>query len=285
MKTNEIGKYKSLIKKITPELNKKGKWALLLLLTIIISSFIVPIFLNITYDEQNLELGAVKPSYEHWFGTDLLGRDLFVRTLYGIKISFWVGLCATVVALLIGVTYGSISGYIGGWVDTWMMYFVDILYTMPFTMFVIILMTFFGRNFYLLFIAIGAVEWLTMARIVRGKVLSIKQQEFIYSAKALGFSTPRILFKHIIPNLLNIVIVYTTLTIPQVILLEAFLSFLGLGVQPPMCSLGVLIREGVEVMEEYPWLLLFPGCFFVFILLLLNLLGDSLQDIRNEKIG
>lgn len=285
MKIKGTNKYITLKNKITPELNKRGKWASFLLLITITSSFIIPTFFNITYDEQNLELGAVKPSYEHWFGTDLLGRDLFIRTLYGIKISFWVGLCATVVALLIGVTYGSISGYIGGWVDTWMMYIVDILYTMPFTMFVIILMTFFGRNFYLLFIAIGAVEWLTMARIVRGKVLSIKQQEFIFSAKALGFSTPRILFKHIIPNLLNIVIVYTTLTIPQVILLEAFLSFLGLGVQPPMCSLGVLIREGVEVMEEYPWLLLFPVCFFVFILLLLNLLGDSLQDMRNEKIG
>ncbi len=268
-----------------PELNPKGKWALILLILIVSSSFLLPVFLNISYEEQNLELGAVQPSPQHWFGTDLLGRDLFVRTLYGIKISFWVGLCATAVALLIGVTYGAISGYIGGWIDTWMMYIVDILYTMPFTMFVIILMTFFGRNFYLLFIAIGAVEWLTMARIVRGKVLSLKQQEFVYSAKALGFSNSRILFKHIIPNLLNIVIVYTTLTIPQVILLEAFLSFLGLGVQPPMCSLGVLIREGVEVMEEYPWLLIFPGTIFVITLLLLNLLGDSLQDASNEKIG
>ncbi len=276
---------KKQIQKFTPQLNRKGKLTLTILLLIIASSFILPIFLKTTYEEQNLQLGAVKPSKEHWFGTDLLGRDLFVRTLYGIKISFWVGFCATAVALLIGVTYGSISGYIGGWVDTWMMYIVDILYTMPFTMFVIILMTFFGRNFYLLFIAIGAVEWLTMARIVRGKVLSIKQQEFIYSAKSLGFSNARILFKHIIPNLLNIVVVYTTLTIPQVILLEAFLSFLGLGVQPPMCSLGVLIREGVEVMEEYPWLLLFPGITFVFTLLLLNLFGDSLQDINNEKIG
>ncbi len=281
MRTNISVKFHHIL----PELDKKGKWALFLLLFIILSSFIVPVFLNVTYDEQNLELGAVKPSSKHWFGTDLLGRDLFIRTLYGIKISFWVGLCATAVALLIGVSYGSISGYIGGWVDTWMMYIVDILYTMPFTMFVIILMTFFGRNFYLLFIAIGAVEWLTMARIVRGKVLSIKQQEYIYSAKALGFSNTHILFRHIIPNLLNIVVVYTTLTIPQVILLEAFLSFLGLGVQPPMCSLGVLIREGVEVMEEYPWLIIFPGAIFVLTLLLLNVLGDSFQEISNEKIG
>lgn len=266
-------------------LNIKGKITLLLLILIILSSFLFPIFLRTSYEEQNLELGAVHPSFKHWFGTDILGRDLFIRTMYGIRVSFWVGICATAVALVIGVTYGSISGYIGGWIDTWMMYLVDILYTMPFTMFVIILMTFFGRNFYLLFIAIGAVEWLTMARIIRGKVLSIKQQDFITSAKALGFSNPRILFRHIIPNLINIIVVYTTLTIPQVILLEAFLSFLGLGVQPPMCSLGVLIRDGVEVMEEYPWLLIFPAIIFTFTLLLLNLLGDSLQDASNEKIG
>ncbi|HOV32680.1 MAG TPA: ABC transporter permease [Candidatus Hydrogenedens sp.] len=270
---------------LLPELNLKGRLSLSLLILIILSSFIFPVLLSTSYEEQNLQLGAVKPSLTHWFGTDLLGRDLFIRTLYGIRVSFWVGLCATVVALIIGVTYGSLSGYAGGWLDTWMMYIVDILYTMPFTMFVIILMTFFGRNFYLLFIAIGAVEWLTMARIVRGKVMSIKQQEYIFSAKALGFSNFRILFKHVIPNLMNIVIVYTTLTIPQVILLEAFLSFLGLGVQPPMCSLGVLIREGVEVMEEYPWLIVFPGIIFVFTLLLLNLLGDSLQTVSNEKVG
>lgn len=270
---------------LLPELNLKGRLSLSLLILIILSSFIFPLLLGTSYEEQNLQLGAVKPSLTHWFGTDLLGRDLFIRTLYGIRVSFWVGLCATIVALIIGVTYGSLSGYAGGWLDTWMMYIVDILYTMPFTMFVIILMTFFGRNFYLLFIAIGAVEWLTMARIVRGKVMSIKQQEYIFSAKALGFSNFRILFKHVIPNLMNIVIVYTTLTIPQVILLEAFLSFLGLGVQPPMCSLGVLIREGVEVMEEYPWLIIFPGIIFVFTLLLLNLLGDSLQTVSNEKVG
>lgn len=270
---------------LLPRLNLKGRLSLSLLILIILSSFIFPLLLGTSYEEQNLQLGAVKPSLTHWFGTDLLGRDLFIRTLYGIRVSFWVGLCATIVALIIGVTYGSLSGYAGGWLDTWMMYIVDILYTMPFTMFVIILMTFFGRNFYLLFIAIGAVEWLTMARIVRGKVMSIKQQEYIFSAKALGFSNFRILFKHVIPNLMNIVIVYTTLTIPQVILLEAFLSFLGLGVQPPMCSLGVLIREGVEVMEEYPWLIIFPGIIFVFTLLLLNLLGDSLQTVSNEKVG
>lgn len=257
--------------------NVKAILSLSILGVILIIAFIGPWFIPYSYDEQNLALGAVKPSFEHWLGTDILGRDMFARTLYAIQISFWVGCCATFVALLIGVTYGALSGYIGGWVDLMMMYIVDILYTLPFTMFVIILMTFFGRNFYLLFIAIGAVEWLTMARIVRGKVLSLKQQDFITSAKALGYSDFRILFRHILPNLTNIIIVYTTLTIPQVILLEAFLSFLGLGVQPPMCSLGVLIREGVEVMEEYPWLLLFPTTIFVVSLLQLNLLGDALQ--------
>ncbi len=264
-------------------MNIKGKISLIVLGIILVIAFVLPYLIHTSIEQQNIELGAVKPSLTHIFGTDILGRDLFARILYGIKVSFWIGILATTVALIIGVTYGAISGYFGGWVDILMMHIVDTLYTIPFSMFVVILMALFGRNFYLLFIAIGAVEWLTMARIVRGKVLSLKQQDFISSGKVLGFSNTRILFKHILPNIMDIVIVYGSLTIPQVILLEAFLSFLGLGVQPPMCSLGSLIREGVEVMEEYPWLIVIPSIVFVSILFLLNLLGDALKDLLPES--
>lgn len=255
----------------------------MLIAVLLALSFILPYLMNLSIERQDIELGAVSPSLKHPFGTDILGRDLLARVLYGIKVSFWIGISATAVALFIGVTYGAISGYCGGWIDILMMYIVDTLYTIPFSMFVVILMALFGRNFYLLFLAIGAVEWLTMARIVRGRVLSLKQQDFVASGKVLGFSNKRILFKHIIPNTLGIVIVYGSLTIPQVILLEAFLSFLGLGVQPPMCSLGSLIREGVEVMEEYPWLLLIPSIIFITMLLLLNMLGDALKELLPES--
>ncbi|MCX8064801.1 MAG: ABC transporter permease [Candidatus Hydrogenedentes bacterium] len=265
------------------KINNKGKLSASLIFAVLIFSFLLPHIMDLSIERQDIELGAVRPSFEHLFGTDILGRDLLARVLYGIKVSFWIGLSATAVALIIGVTYGCISGYFGGWVDILMMYIIDTLYTIPFSMFVVILMALFGRNFYLLFLAIGAVEWLTMARIVRGRVLSIKQQDFIASGKVLGFSNTRILIKHILPNTLGIVIVYGSLTIPQVILLEAFLSFLGLGVQPPMCSLGSLIREGVEVMEEYPWLLIIPSVVFISILFLLNILGDALKELLPES--
>ncbi|HMD61191.1 MAG TPA: ABC transporter permease, partial [Opitutaceae bacterium] len=208
-----------------------------------------------SYDTQNLDLGAQPPSAGHWLGTDALGRDLLARILYGGEISLGVGLVATFVALVIGVTYGAVAGFLGGKADTVMMRIVDILYALPFAIFVILLMVFFGRNLVLLFVAIGAVEWLTMARIVRGQVMSIKRMEFIEAARALGLGRARIIFRHVIPNVLGPVIVYTTLTIPAVMLLEAFLSFLGLGVQAPRSSLGVLIKDGSERMEESWWLL------------------------------
>ena len=222
-----------------------------------------PVFSQ-SYEEQNLDLGAVPPSWAHWLGTDtLLGRDLLARTLYGGRISITVGLVATFVALAIGVTYGAIAGFVGGKVDAVMMRIVDILYALPFAIFVILLMVFFGQNIFLLFFAIGAVEWLTMARIVRGQVMSIKRMEFIEAARALGLGQRRIIFRHVIPNVLGPVIVYTTLTIPAVMLLEAFPSFLGLGVQAPMsASWGVLIKDGSEKMEEFWWLLVFPGALF-----------------------
>lgn len=239
--------------------------------------------LGYSYSEQNLELGPVAPNGEHWLGTDRLGRDLLVRLLYGGRVSLMVGLAATVVSLTIGVLYGSIAGFLGGKVDTIMMRIVDIMYALPFTIFVILLMVFFGRDIILLFIAIGAVEWLTMARIVRGQVLSLKRMEFIEAAHALGLSKRRIILRHMIPNLLGPVIVYATLTIPAVMLLEAFLSFLGLGVQPPMSSWGVLIKEGAEVMEEYWWLLMFPGSALAVTLFSLNFFGDGLRDALDVR--
>jgi oligopeptide transport system permease protein len=223
---------------------------------------------------------------KHILGTDDSGRDLLVRILYGGRISLAVGLCATLVALTIGVVYGAVAGYLGGKLDAVMMRIVDIMYSLPFTIFVILLMVFFGRNIFLLFAAIGAVEWLTMARIVRGQVMAIKRMEYIEAARSLGFGTPRILFRHILPNILGPIIVYTTLTIPAVMLLEAFLSFLGLGVQPPMSSWGALIKDGSEKMEEFPWLLIYPGAIFSLTLLSLNFLGDGLRDaldVRSSK--
>jgi oligopeptide transport system permease protein len=238
------------------------------------------------YEEQNLDLGSTPPSGAHWLGTDTLGRDLLVRLLYGGRVSLGVGLCATFVALTIGVVYGAVAGYFGGKRDAIMMRTVDIMYALPFAVFVILLMVFFGRNIVLLFVAIGAVEWLTMARIVRGQVMAVKKMEFVEAARAIGYGRRRIIFRHILPNILGPIIVYTTLTIPSVMLLEAFLSFLGLGVQPPMSSWGVLIKDGAEKMVEFPWLLIFPGTVFSLTLFSLNFLGDGLRDaldVRSSK--
>ncbi len=257
----------------------------LLLAFLALACLLGPLFAQ-PYHAQNLHLGATAPSAQHWLGTDTLGRDLLSRILYGGRISLMVGLVATFVALTIGVTYGAIAGYIGGKLDTVMMRIVDILYALPFTIFVILLMVFFGRNILLLFLAIGAVEWLTMARIVRGQILSIKKMEYIEAARSLGLSRSRIIFRHMLPNILGPIIVYTTLTIPAVMLLEAFLSFLGLGVQPPMSSWGSLIKDGAEKMEEFPWLLIFPGAIFSLTLFSLNFLGDGLRDaldVRSSK--
>jgi oligopeptide transport system permease protein len=257
-----------------------------LLLLLAAACVLGPMFSAYGYADQNLDNTFAPPSGAHWLGTDQLGRDLLVRVLYGGRISLGVGLCATFVALTIGVVYGAVSGYVGGRTDAVMMRLVDIMYALPFTIFVILLMVFFGRNIILLFVAIGAVEWLTMARIVRGQIMTLKKMEFIEAARSLGYGNRRIIFRHLLPNALGPIIVYTTLTIPAVMLLEAFLSFLGLGVQPPMSSWGTLIKDGAEKMEEYWWLLVFPGALFSLTLFSLNFLGDGLRDaldVRSAK--
>lgn len=243
-------------------------------------------FLQRIQDGESVRLGDreySRTSRKHLLGTDHLGRDLLTRIMHGGRISLAVGFLATLVSVCIGVLYGALSGYVGGRLDAVMMRFVDILYAMPFTIFVILLMTFFGRHLWLMFLAIGAVEWLTMARIVRGQVVSLKKQEFVEAALALGQKQRTIITRHIIPNVLGPVIVYATLTIPAVILLESFLSFLGLGVQPPMASWGVLIDEGRKSMENYPWQLIFPAILFSATLLSMNFLGDGLRDALDPK--
>lgn len=256
------------------------------LVIMVVLAILTPWIAPYGYEAQNLDLGATPPSAAHWLGTDIFGRDLLTQILYGGRISLAVGFIATAVALVIGVTWGAVAGYVGGRIDSIMMRFVDILYALPFMIFIILLMVVFGRNILLLFLAIGAVEWLTMARIMRTQVQSLRQQEFVEAAVSLGLPPSAIIFKHIIPNALGPIIVYTTLTIPSVMLLEAFLSFLGLGIQPPQTSWGLLISYGAETMEEYPWLLIFPGLALTITLFSLNFLGDGLRDaldVRGSK--
>lgn len=263
--------------------NKAAVTAAILLMVIVLSAIFASVIAQHPLDEVYFDHIEEAPSALHWFGTDINGRDLFVRTLYGAQISLSVGILASTVSLIIGVTYGAISGYFGGWVDQIMMRFVDMLYSMPFMFFVILLMVILGRNFILIFVALGAVEWLTMARIVRGQTLTLRRREFIEAAHATGVSNLTIIRRHIIPNLLGPVIVYLTLTIPQVILTESFLSFLGLGVQEPMTSWGILISEGAKVMESAPWMLFFPACMLALTLYCFNFLGDGLRDALDPK--
>ena len=253
------------------------------IVVLIMLAIFAPWIAPYSYSYQNLDIGASPPSAEHLLGTDVLGRDLLSRLLYGARISLLVGFVATGVALVIGVSWGIVAGYFGGRVDSIMMRIVDVLYGLPFIIFIILLMVIFGRNIWLLFAAIGAVEWLTMARIVRAQVIGLKNQEFVQAAQVMGVSNFSMFRRHILPNILGPIAVYATLTIPQVMLLEAFLSFLGLGIQPPMSSWGTLIRYGVESMEEHYWLLLYPGLTFTITLFALNFFGDGLRDALDPK--
>lgn len=266
----------------------KNTLALLGLITLAFLSviaFLTPWIAPYGYEEQNLILGASSPSYQHLLGTDIFGRDMLTRIMYGGRTSLLVGFIATSVALVIGVSWGAVAGYVGGKLDAFMMRLVDILYALPFMIFIILLLVVFGRNLLLLFFAIGAVEWLTMARIVRGQVMTLKKQEFVEAAHSLGLPRHTIIIRHIVPNAIGPIIVYATLTVPNVMLLEAFLSFLGLGIQPPQSSWGLLINYGVETMEEYPWLLVFPGLALTITLFALNFLGDGLRDALDPKIS
>ena len=246
---------------------------------------VAPWFARYAYDFTDFANTSIPPSWStgHLFGTDTLGRDLFVRTLYGGRISLMVGIVATAVSLVIGVTYGAIAGYFGGRVDNVMMRIVDILYALPFMFFVILLMVFFGRSIFLIFVAIGAINWLDMARIVRGQTLSLKHREFVEAAQAQGVAAAAIIRRHIVPNLLGVVAVYVTLTIPQVILVESFLSFLGLGVQEPMTSWGALVNEGSKELESAPWMLIFPAVCLATTLFCFNFVGDGMRDALDPK--
>ena len=265
--------------------NKLSLFGGIYILLLIVLAIFTPLIAPYDYAYQDLDLGPSGPSPEHLLGTDTLGRDLLTRMMYGSRISLMVGFLATVVALVIGVLWGTIAGFAGGRTDAIMMRIVDVLYGIPFIILIILLMVIFGRNLVLLFMAIGAVEWLTMSRIVRSQVMSLSQQEFVLSAEAMGVSKKDIISRHLIPNAIGPVIVYATLTVPQIMLLEAFLSFLGLGVQAPMSSWGLLIRDGAVSMEEYWWLLIFPSIAFSLTLFSLNFIGDGLRDALDPRTG
>jgi oligopeptide transport system permease protein len=267
-------------------LRNKAAVASAVLLTIIaLSAIFAPYLAQHPYDEVYWDRIDAPPDFEagHYFGNDSNGRDLFARTLYGGRVSLTVGLAATVVSLVIGVFYGAAAGFIGGRVDALMMRVVDVLYSLPFIFFVIMLTVVFERNLLLIYVAIGAVSWLDMARIVRGQTISLKRKEFVEAAVAGGVGTFNILRRHIIPNTLGPVVVYVTLTVPHVILTESFLSFLGLGVQEPDTTWGVLISDGAQIMETAPWSLLFPAAFLAVTLFCFNFLGDGLRDALDPK--
>ena len=265
--------------------NKAAVVSLFLIFLIAFLSFFGPFFLKYSFSDTDWNSIYYPPSLNngHFLGTDGNGRDLLVRILYGGRLSLTIGILATLVSVFIGVIYGTIAGYFGGKLDIFMMRVVEILYAMPYLIFVILLMVVFGRNIYFLFIAIVAVEWLTMARIVRGQTISLKEKQFIETSKALGQSNFMIIWKHIIPNLAGPIVVYITLMVPSVIILESFLSFLGLGVQEPLTSWGVLISEGSREMETAWWLLIFPGIFMTITLASLNFIGDGLRDAIDPK--
>ena len=258
-----------------------------LLLCIALIALLGPLVSPHAYQDVNLDQRLLPPTLDNyrWFGTDDLGRDLFVRSMMGVRVSLLVAIVASAVSLVIGVFYGAVAGYVGGRVDAVMMRIVDILYALPFIFFVILLMVYFDRNFFLIFVAIGAINWLDMARIVRGQTLALKEREFVDAARVAGVRPLTIVRRHITPNLLGVVLVYVTLTVPQAMLMESFLSFLGLGVQEPETSLGSLVNGGVRQMERAAWVLLIPASLLAFVLLCFNFMGDGLRDVLDPRAG
>ncbi|MEM1175373.1 MAG: ABC transporter permease [Pseudomonadota bacterium] len=259
------------------------RFSLGLLLVIAVAAVVGPWMSPHDYTAVNFDALKRPPSAEHWFGTDDLGRDLFVRTMMGIRVTLIVAVVASLVSLVIGILYGAIAGLIGGRVDAVMMRLVDALFALPFVFFVILLVVVFDNNFYLVFLAIGVVNWLDMARIVRGQTLSLREREFVDAARLAGVGTPGLIVRHIAPNLIGVVIVYLTLSVPQVILMESFLSFLGLGVQEPQTSLGGLVDIGVSQLETASWILLIPAAALAVILMCFNFLGDGLRDALDAR--
>ena len=267
--------------------NRAAVTASCVLAALVVAAIVGPWMSAYAIDKVDWSLRALAtpPSFAngHWFGTDSNGRDLFVRVWAGTRISLLVAILASAVSLVIGVAWGATAGYLGGRIDGWMMRFVDVLYALPYMFFVIILTVVFGRSLLLIFLAIGAVGWLTMARIVRGQALALRHREFVEAAIVLGLPSSSIIARHIVPNVLGTVIVYATLTVPQVILFESFLSFLGLGVQEPLTSLGRLVAEGALEMESASWLLLVPSGVLAVVLVCLNFLGDGLRDALDPR--
>ena len=267
---------------------KKNRMALVcgwIVLGIILFSILGPYLVPGDATSQDIGLGAAGPSSSHWLGTDTRGRDMLVRTMIGGRIALLVGLVGTVVALIIGVTWGAVAAYVGGKVDEAMMRVVDVLYAFPTVVFVIVIMALFDtRNIFVLFALLGAISWLNMARIVRGQVMSLRSREFVEAARAMGVPTRSILFKHIVPNTIGVIIVYSTLSLPSVMLREAFLSFLGLGVQAPLASWGTLVTEGASQILVYPWILVGPGVVMSLTIFALNFLGDGLRDALDPQM-
>jgi len=257
--------------------------ALLVLVAIILVALLGPLFSSYNFATPSWNEIYQAPSLRHWLGTDALGRDQLVRILWGCRISLLVGVAASLVSVIIGVLWGATAGYAGGTADSMMMRFVDILYTVPFIPLVIVMTVLFGRNFLLVFVAIGAVSWLDIARIVRGQTLSLKQREFIEAARALGVRTPTMIIRHLVPNLIGVVIIYATLTVPTVILFEAFLSFLGLGVHAPLASLGSLVSDGADHLQSQPYLLTAPAVLLALIIACFSYLGDGLRDALDPR--
>ena len=265
--------------------NRAAVFSLALLSLITLACIIGPWVLPHSYEDTDWDRMGIAPTWDnlHLFGTDELGRDLLVRSLIGGRISLMVGLLATIVSVTLGVVYGAVAGFIGGKVDALMMRIVDMLYAIPYLLIAILMVTILGREFYLVVLTISAFSWMDMARVVRGQTLSIKSKEYVEAARAIGVPTWRIIFQHVVPNLLGIVVIYTSITVPGVILTESVLSFLGLGVQEPMTSWGVLIHDGANVMAATPWMILFPGAALSITLYCFNFIGEGMRDALDPK--